>query len=113
MAPPGTPLDVYEAAYKKMTTIFASGAKNPEGFDRREIKNILPDPSKPKLKGPSGKGPWVTVVGHELEQFSKEEWEMMKVPIGMAAMYTQPYVDAHSRLLTYVYSSIENLTKTQ
>lgn len=92
MAPPGTSLDVYEAAYTKMTTIFASGAKNNEGFDRREIKNILPDPSEPKLKGSktSDKGPWVTVVGHELEQFSKEEWAMLKVPIGMAALYTQP-----------------------
>jgi hypothetical protein len=91
MTPAGTPLDVYEAAYTKMTTIFASDAKNKEGFDRREIKSILPDPSKPKLEGSkiSDKGPWVTIVGHELEQFSKEEWEMMKVPLGMAAMYTQ------------------------
>ncbi|KAI1206195.1 alpha/beta-hydrolase [Annulohypoxylon truncatum] len=92
MAPPGTSLEVYEAAYTKMTTIFAADAKNNEGFDRREIKNILPDPSKPKLKGSktSDKGPWITVVGHEPEQFSKEEWAMLKVPIGMAAMYTQP-----------------------
>jgi hypothetical protein len=92
MTPAGTPLDVYEAAYTKMTTIFAASAKNKEGFDRREIKNILPDPSKPKLKGSktSEKGPWITVVGHELEQFSKEEWGVMEVPIGMAEMYTQP-----------------------
>ncbi|OJD17797.1 hypothetical protein AJ78_02150 [Emergomyces pasteurianus Ep9510] len=92
MAPPSTSLEVYEAAYAKVTTIFAPDAKNKEGFDRRQIKNILPDPSKPKLKGSktSEKGPWVTVVGHELEQFSKEEWTTMKVPIGMAAMYTQP-----------------------
>ena len=92
MIPACTPLDVYEAAYAKMTTIFASSAKNKEGFDRRDIKNILSDPAKPKLKGSkvSGKGPWITVVGHELEGFSKEEWEMMKVPLGMAAMYTQP-----------------------
>ncbi|KAI1445831.1 Alpha/Beta hydrolase protein [Annulohypoxylon stygium] len=92
MTPPGTSLEVYEAAYTKMTTIFAPDAKNNEGFDRREIKNILPDPSKPRLKGSktSDKGPWVIVVGHELEQFSNEEWAMLKVPIGMAAMYTQP-----------------------
>lgn len=92
MTPPGTSLDVYEAAYTKMIAIFASDEKNNEGFDRRDIKNVLPDPSKPKLRGSktSDKGPWVTVVGHELEQFSKEEWTMMKVPLGMAAMYTQP-----------------------
>jgi hypothetical protein len=92
MTPAGTPLDMYEAAYTKMTTIFAASAKNKEGFDRRDIKIILPDPSKPKLKGSKvwDKGPWITVVGHELEQFSKEEWEMFRVPIGMAAMYTQP-----------------------
>ncbi|KAJ8131811.1 hypothetical protein O1611_g1816 [Lasiodiplodia mahajangana] len=92
MAPAGTSLEAYEAAYTKMTTVFSASAKNKEGFDRRKIKEILPDPSEPKLKGSksSSKGPWVTVVGHELEQFSKEEWEMMKVPIGMAKMYTQP-----------------------
>ncbi|KAI1125083.1 Alpha/beta hydrolase fold-1 [Nemania abortiva] len=92
MVPANTPLDVYEAAYTKMTTTFAASAKNPEGFDRRDIKNLLPDPSNPKLKGSktSDKGPWITVVGHELEQFSKEEWAMLKVPIGMADMYTQP-----------------------
>jgi hypothetical protein len=92
MVPAGTPLDVYEAAYTKMTTIFAASAKNKEGFDRRDIRSILPDSSKPKLKGSKAgdKGPWITVVGHELERFSDEEWQMMKVPIGMAAMYTQP-----------------------
>jgi hypothetical protein len=92
MIPAGTPLEVYEAAYTKMTTVFAASAKNKEGFDRRQIKTILPDPSKPKLKGSktTDKGPWVTVVGHELEAFSNEEWMMMKVPLGMAARYTQP-----------------------
>lgn len=92
MTPPGTSLEVYEAAYTKMTSIFAPTSKNGEGFDRRDIKTILPNPSEPKLKGSktSDKGPWITVVGHELEQFSKEEWAMLKVPLGMAAMYTQP-----------------------
>jgi hypothetical protein len=92
MTPPGTSLEVYEAAYTKMTSIFSPEAKNLEGFDRRDIKAILPDPSRPKLKGSklSEKGPWMTVVGHELETFSKQEWAMMKVPIGMAKMYTQP-----------------------
>ncbi|KAI2632838.1 Alpha/beta hydrolase fold-1 [Xylaria nigripes] len=99
MAPPGTSLEVYEAAFTKMTTIFSPETKNKEGFDRREIKNILPDPSKPKLKGSktSDKGPWITVVGHELEQFSKEEWEMWKVPLGMAAMYTQPMWEKYNQ----------------
>ncbi|KAI5925270.1 Alpha/beta hydrolase fold-1 [Camillea tinctor] len=97
--PPGTPLDVYEAAYTKMTTVFSAAAKNGEGFDRREIKNILPDPSKPKLKGSktSSQGPWITVVGHELETFSQEEWAMMKVPLGMAAMYTQPMWEKYNQ----------------
>jgi hypothetical protein len=92
MVAPGTSFEAYEAAYNKITTIFASDTKNNEGFDRREIKNILPDPLKPKLKGSktSDKGSWVTVVGHQLEQFSKEEWAMLKVPLGMASMYIQP-----------------------
>lgn len=92
MVPPETSFDVYEAAYNKMTTIFSPDAKIAEGFDRREIKTLLPDPSKPKLKGSktSDKCPWVAVLGHELEKLSKEEWVMMKVPLGMAERYTQP-----------------------
>ena len=92
MVPASTSLDVYEAAYTKVNTAFAAHAKNKEGFDRRDIKTILPDPSKPKLKGSktSDQGPWITVVGYELERFSKEEWAMMNVPLGMAAIYTQP-----------------------
>ncbi len=33
MTSPGTMLDVYEAAYTEMTTIFASSATSNEGFD--------------------------------------------------------------------------------
>jgi pimeloyl-ACP methyl ester carboxylesterase len=90
MIPTGTSREAYEAAYTKMTTIFAPGAKNKEGFDRREIKNMLPSPSSPKLMASAGKRPWITVVGHELEAFSDEEAQMFQIPIGMAAMYTQP-----------------------
>jgi len=88
----GTSLEVYEAAYTKMISIFSPEAKNPEGFDRRDIETILPDPSKPKLKGSktSDEGPWVTVVGHELETFANQQWAMMQIPIGTATMYTQP-----------------------
>ncbi|CAG8959041.1 hypothetical protein HYFRA_00012821 [Hymenoscyphus fraxineus] len=92
MVPAGVSLQDYEAVYAKMTAIFAADAKNKEGFDRRQIKHILPDPSKPKLKGSksSDEGPWITVVGHELEAFENEELKMMNVPKGMATRYTQP-----------------------
>ncbi|KAK8084597.1 hypothetical protein PG997_005868 [Apiospora hydei] len=50
MTPPGTTLEVYQAAYTKMCTSFSGHAKNAEGFDRRDIKDMLPDPSSPKLK---------------------------------------------------------------
>lgn len=94
MLPAGLELDVYEAVYVKITVIFGSSALNKEDFDRRSIKDLLPDPSKPKRVGSktSGKGPWITVVGHELEAFSKEEWDMLKVPKGLGEKYTQPYV---------------------
>ncbi|KAK7976435.1 GMC oxidoreductase [Apiospora arundinis] len=95
MTPAGTTLELYQAAYTTMTTLFAHSAKNPEGFDRRDIKRLMADPSRPKLRGSKSqtspeRGPWITVVGHELEHFSREEWEQLKVPVGMAAMYTQP-----------------------
>ncbi|KAI1261206.1 Alpha/Beta hydrolase protein [Xylariaceae sp. FL1019] len=101
MVPPGTSLDVYKTAYNNMTSIFAPECKNKEGFDRRGIKTLLPDPSRPMLKGSkkSGKGPWVTVVGHDVERFEREEWEnpAMRVPLGMARMWTQPVWDEYNR----------------
>ncbi|RDL38346.1 uncharacterized protein BP5553_02686 [Venustampulla echinocandica] len=104
-APPRHLARLYEAAYTKMTTIFESGAKYNEGFDRREIKNMLPDPSQRKLKGSKtsdkvlGK-PSLVMSSNNTE---RRNGRLLKVPLGMAAMYTQQQVNN--------CSSIKHFTK--
>ncbi|KAI0020022.1 alpha/beta-hydrolase [Xylariomycetidae sp. FL0641] len=90
--------DAYAAAYARMTRLFAADARNAEGFDRRQIPTLLPAASEPKLRGAGGRGgPWITVVGHELATFARQEHESLGVPLGLAEKYTQPMWDAYNK----------------
>lgn len=83
-------LEQYKAAYAKLGTMFNSDVKNPEGLDRRNIKMLLPKPSVPKLNGSNGKGPWLTVAGHDPDLFVEENFEKLKIPRSITKKYTQP-----------------------
>ena len=83
-------LEQYEAAYAKLGMMFNSDVKNSEGLDRRNIKKLLPEPSAPKLKGSDGKGPWLTVAGHDPDFFVEENFEKLEVPKSISKKYTQP-----------------------
>jgi len=82
-------MEQYEAAYAKLG-MFNSDVKNLEGLDRRNIKKLLPEPSAPRLRGPDGKGPWLTVTGHDPDFFAEENFEKLKVPKSITKKYTQP-----------------------
>ncbi|MCJ1310722.1 hypothetical protein MMC25_004388 [Agyrium rufum] len=84
-------MEQYTEAYTRLGKMFNSDVRNPEGLDRRNVKSLLPDPSKPKLVGPDGRmGPWLTVVGHDPEFFAQENLMMIKVPVSITRKYTQP-----------------------
>jgi pimeloyl-ACP methyl ester carboxylesterase len=83
-------LEQYTAAYTKLGMMFNSDVKSPEGLDRRNVKNLLPDPAAPKLKGPEGQGPWLIVAGHDPELFVEDTFEKTKVPRSINKKYTQP-----------------------
>lgn len=83
-------LEQYTAAYSQLGTMFNSDVKNLERLDRRNVKNLLPDPSSPKLKGAGGKGPWLIVAGHDPDVFAEQSFEMIQVPKSITKKYSQP-----------------------
>ncbi|KAI4859675.1 alpha/beta-hydrolase [Hypoxylon rubiginosum] len=58
------------AAYKQ---VFHPSVPNPEHLDRKNIAALVPHSDRPPLRGPQGgKGPWITVVGHDWDTFAEE-----------------------------------------
>ncbi|KAI1779614.1 alpha/beta-hydrolase [Hypoxylon cercidicola] len=58
------------AAYR---AVFHPSVPNPEHLDRLNIAELLPYSDRPPFQGPQGgRGPWITVVGHDWETFAEE-----------------------------------------
>ncbi|KAI6090172.1 alpha/beta-hydrolase [Hypoxylon rubiginosum] len=77
------------AAYKK---VFHPSVPNPEHLDRLNIAELLPYSDRPPLQGPEGgKGPWITVVGHDWETFADEGSRgTLKVPKSLTNAFMNP-----------------------
>ena len=83
-------LEQYLEASARLSKIFNSDVKSPEGLDRRNVKKLLPEPGAPKLIGPDGRGLWLTVVGHDPEAFADESLKMMKIPRSLSMRFSNP-----------------------
>lgn len=83
-------LEQYLEASARLPKIFNSDVKSPEGLDRRNVKDLLPEPGAPKLIGPDGKGLWLTVICHDPEAFADESLKMMKIPRSLSMRFTNP-----------------------
>lgn len=70
------PADVSVEVLREQRARFASSfhpdVANREGLSRRNLAQLLPHSDSPRLVGPDGRGPWVTVVGHDFEKFADE-----------------------------------------
>lgn len=56
-------------AYKDM---FHPDVPNNEGLSRRNLAELLPDADSPKLEGYLGRGPYLTIVGHDWDTFAEQ-----------------------------------------
>lgn len=65
-------VEVLREQRARFATIFDPGVANQEGLSRRNLAQLLPHSDGPRLVGPDGRGPWVTVMGHDFEKFADE-----------------------------------------
>ncbi|OJK00823.1 hypothetical protein ASPACDRAFT_1887562 [Aspergillus aculeatus ATCC 16872] len=89
--PEGVDEDAIRAARAYMQRVFHPSNGSREGLSRRNLVQLLPDSDGPKLQGPDGRGPWVTVVGHEFAAFEVEFEKMGGAPPRLTQVYMNPY----------------------
>jgi len=56
----------------KFAKVFHPSVPNKEGLSRRNLAQLLPYSDNPKLIGPSGEGPLLTVIGHDWDTFAEQ-----------------------------------------
>lgn len=56
----------------KFRAVFRPDSINKESLDRRNLAKLLPYNNKPTLQGAGGRGPMLTVVGHDFQTFAEE-----------------------------------------
>lgn len=70
--PADVSIEVLREQRDRFATRFHPGVANREGLSRRNLAQLLPYSDGPRLVGPDGRGPWVTVMGHDFEKFADE-----------------------------------------
>ncbi|OAQ75885.1 alpha/beta-Hydrolase [Purpureocillium lilacinum] len=102
--PEGVTAEVLRTARERIGAMFHPDVGNKEGLSRKNLRVLLPDADAPVLKGADGKGPYVTVLGHEFEHFGVEA-EKMGMPRAATLAYSNPYWDRYNRGLARITES--------
>ncbi|KAL4904311.1 hypothetical protein BDW74DRAFT_154601 [Aspergillus multicolor] len=75
-----------------------------EGLSRANLPSLLPDSDGPVLEGRDGKGPFVTVVGHDFETFAQESTRM-GFPVELSMKYVNPFWQRYNEGLVKITDS--------
>lgn len=86
-----------QLAYK----MFSPTLPNPQGFDRRNMKQHLPRADGPTLVGVQGKPPKMVVVGHDPEKFAQDSITRQSMPEGSVG-YVQSVWEEYNEGLTKI-----------
>jgi pimeloyl-ACP methyl ester carboxylesterase len=70
--PEGVTQDEVRATREKYRRMFHPDVPSQEGLSRRNLPQLLPHADAPKLEGYLGRGPYLTVVGHDWETFAEQ-----------------------------------------
>ncbi|KAJ5578057.1 uncharacterized protein N7459_007021 [Penicillium hispanicum] len=89
--PAGVTVEAIREARAYMWRVFHPSNGSREGLSRKNLIQLLPDSDGPQLQGPGGRGPWVTVIGHEFETFEGEFERMGGAPPLLTRVYMNPY----------------------
>lgn len=93
--PDGVTPDHLRDTRAAMMRIFHPDNGSAEGLSRRNLRDLLPHSDRPPLEGPHGRGPYLTVVGHDFETFADQSTRM-GVPATTTVNYSNPYWQAYN-----------------
>ena len=93
--PEGVSVEVLQGMRERTKKMFHPTVPNPEGLDRSNLAELLPDAGKPLLRGPN-EVPFLTVVGHDPEAFAQEGLKMMGSPVELNNRFIQPGWDKYN-----------------
>ncbi|OJJ42675.1 hypothetical protein ASPZODRAFT_76410 [Penicilliopsis zonata CBS 506.65] len=93
--------DMLRTARDRVARIFHPSVGSREGLSRKTLAGLLPTSDGPVLLGPDGKGPYVTVIGHDPEAFAAES-EKMGMPRVLSRAYTNPYWEKYNAGLVQI-----------
>jgi hypothetical protein len=95
--PTGLTVDELISSREIMYKMFSPSNPNKEGLDRRNLAQLLPSASEPKLVGPGREAPYLTIVGHDPETFAQEGLDRMKISKVVTETYLQPYWEEYNQ----------------
>jgi len=95
--PDGVSVQELRETRRKYGDAFGVHVTSEEGLSRRNLKDLLPRADQPCLEGYLGKGPYLTVVGHDWESFA-EECRTFHLPFPIPSPLPSP----PSHFLTYL-----------
>jgi len=89
--PDGVTEDEVRATREKYRRMFHPDVPSQEGLSRQNLPKLLPHADGPKLEGYLGKGPYLTVVGHDWETFAEQSYTSpLQIPKILTMTYANP-----------------------
>ncbi|KAF2852618.1 alpha/beta-hydrolase [Plenodomus tracheiphilus IPT5] len=89
--PDGVSEDEVRETRRKYEAMFGPEVPNMEGLSRRNLAKLLPASDAPRLEGYLGRGPYLTVVGHDWETFAEQSFRgSLKIPKILTMTYANP-----------------------
>ncbi|KAL5114576.1 hypothetical protein ACEQ8H_007545 [Pleosporales sp. CAS-2024a] len=101
--PGGVTVSELRETRHKYRTMFHPDVPNMEGLSRRNLAQLLPDADAPKLEGYLGRGPYLTVVGHDWETFAEQSFSgTLKIAKILTMTYHNPAWQRYNEGLTRI-----------
>lgn len=97
--PPGLTVDDLTRS-RTAFHVYSPDIPNRQGFDRRNMHQILPYANQPKLEGVDGRPPKVIVVGHDPAYFIQDSAVRMQISEVGLRNYVQPVWERYNEGLT-------------
>lgn len=89
--PQGVSEDEVRDTREKYKNMFHPDVPNNEGLSRRNLAQLLPHSDRPKLEGYLGRGPYLTVVGHDWDTFAEQSYQgPLRTPKVLTMTYANP-----------------------